>query len=145
MSRLVVISNRVSKLKEGGAQGGLAVALSSALQEDDGIWFGWSGETVDDYTGEPEIEVNGGVRTATIDLDSQDVDEYYNGFANQTLWPLFHYRIDLAEYERAYGSGYERVNNRFADAVEGPDEAEAVAEANEEEAPKKRWFKRMLG
>lgn len=117
MSRLVVISNRVSKLKEGGAQGGLAVALSSALREDDGIWFGWSGETVDDYTGEPDIEVNGGVRTATIDLDSQDVDEYYNGFANQTLWPLFHYRIDLAEYERAYGSGYERVNNRFADAV----------------------------
>lgn len=117
MNRLIAISNRVSKLKEGGAQGGLAVALSSALRENNGIWFGWSGKSVDEFTGHLQMEDNLGVRTATIDLEEQDVDEYYNGFANQTLWPLFHYRIDLAEYERAYGEGYERVNNRFADAV----------------------------
>lgn len=117
MSRLIVISNRVSKLKEGGAQGGLAVALSSALRASNGIWFGWSGASVEKFTGDLHMEENHGVRTATINLDEQDVEEYYNGFANQTLWPLFHYRIDLAEYERAYGSGYERVNNRFADAV----------------------------
>lgn len=48
MSRLIVISNRVSKWKEGGAQGGLAVALNSALRENSGIWFGWSGQTVDE-------------------------------------------------------------------------------------------------
>ncbi|MEM1133519.1 MAG: trehalose-6-phosphate synthase [Pseudomonadota bacterium] len=117
MSRLVVISNRVSKWKQGGAQGGLAVALNSALRQNNGLWFGWSGQRVEQFTGHLNIEEHGGVRTATIDLDEQDVDEYYNGFANRTLWPLFHYRIDLAEYERSFGEGYERVNNRFADTV----------------------------
>lgn len=55
--------------------------------------------------------------TATIDLPSRDVDEYYNGYANSTLWPLFHYRLDLTEYERETGKGYERVNERFAEFV----------------------------
>ena len=54
---------------------------------------------------------------ATIDLAPQDVDEYYNGYANSTLWPLFHYRLDLTEYERETGRGYERVNELFADSV----------------------------
>ena len=49
---------------------------------------------------------------ATIDLAPHDVEEYYNGYANSTLWPLFHYRIDLTEYERETGRGYERVNER---------------------------------
>ncbi len=40
--------------------------------------------------------------TATVDLEEQDIEEYYNGYANRTLWPLFHYRIDLAEYERGF-------------------------------------------
>lgn len=117
MSRLIVISNRVSKPNKDGAQGGLAVALSSALRESKGLWFGWSGEQVDKFTGQLRMEETHGVRTATVDLEAQDVDEYYNGYANRTLWPLFHYRIDLAEYERSFGAGYERVNNRFADTV----------------------------
>ena len=58
-----------------------------------------------------------GVTTATIDLEPQDIDEYYNGYANRTLWPLFHYRIDLTEYDRSFSTGYERVNERFADSV----------------------------
>ena len=40
----------------------------------------------------------------------QDIEEYYNGYANRTLWPLFHYRLDLAEFERDFQGGYERVN-----------------------------------
>ena len=63
------------------------------------------------------MQKNHGVTTATIDLEPQDVDEYYNGYANRTLWPLFHYRIDLAEYESGFGKGYERVNQRFADSL----------------------------
>ena len=50
-----------------------------------------------------DLQRGDGVTTATIDLEEQDVDEYYNGYANRTLWPLFHYRIDLAEYERSFG------------------------------------------
>jgi trehalose 6-phosphate synthase len=115
MSRLIVISNRVSA--GGGAQGGLAVALTAALREMGGIWFGWSGEVTEEFTGHINFQRRDGVTTATVDLEQQDIEEYYNGYANRTLWPLFHYRIDLAEYERDFAGGYQRANERFADTV----------------------------
>jgi trehalose 6-phosphate synthase len=119
LSRLVIISNRVSAPKgsESGAQGGLAVALSSALRQYSGVWFGWSGERTDTFTGDIHFQRDDGVTTATMDLEDQDIDEYYNGYANRTLWPLFHYRVDLAEYEREFAGGYQRVNERFAETV----------------------------
>ncbi|HVL78656.1 MAG TPA: alpha,alpha-trehalose-phosphate synthase (UDP-forming) [Sphingomicrobium sp.] len=120
MSRLIAISNRVSAALGGsgpGAQGGLAVALAAALREHHGIWFGWSGELAERFTGQMDIQRQDGVTIATVDLEQQDVDEYYNGYANRTLWPLLHYRVDLAEFDRSFGSGYERVNDLFADAV----------------------------
>jgi trehalose 6-phosphate synthase len=120
MSRLIVISNRVSAPRADsatGAQGGLAVALAAALRDHRGLWFGWSGETAEEFTGHIDLQRHGGVTTATVDLEEQDVDEYYNGYANRTLWPLFHYRIDLAEYDRSFAGGYERVNERFAETV----------------------------
>jgi len=115
MSRLIVISNRVSA--GGGAQGGLAVALSAALREHGGIWFGWSGEETAEFTGQIHLSREDGVTTATVDLEEQDIEEYYNGYANRTLWPLFHYRIDLAEYERSFAGGYQRANERFAETA----------------------------
>ncbi|CDO35714.1 alpha,alpha-trehalose-phosphate synthase (UDP-forming) [Novosphingobium sp. KN65.2] len=120
MSRLIVVSNRVSVPKAAGAagaQGGLAVALNSALREHRGIWFGWSGQETEEFTGHLNMQRISDVTTATIDLETQDIDEYYNGYANRTLWPLFHYRIDLTEYDRSFGEGYERVNARFATSV----------------------------
>lgn len=119
MSRLIVVSNRVSAPKDpaSGSTGGLAMALSAALRKYDGLWFGWSGETVEQFTGELKIEDRAGVTVALVDLEAQDVDEYYNGYANKTLWPLFHHRVDLTAYERSYGEGYERTNARFADVL----------------------------
>lgn len=121
MNRLVVISNRVAVPKArgvSGAQGGLAGALNSALKANGGIWFGWSGQETERFTGSINyVRSVDGVTTATIDLETQDVDEYYNGYANSTLWPLFHYRIDLTRFEREFGKGYERVNERFAQSV----------------------------
>ena len=61
----------------------------------------------------------------TIDLSREDHQEYYRGFANRVLWPIFHYRIDLAEFSRRDLSGYLRVNDNFArqlDKVLGPDD-----------------------
>ena len=117
--RLVVISNRVAVPKArgaAGAQGGLAGALHAALKDREGLWFGWSGEESESgRTGNIDTQTNDGVTTATIDLSQRDIEEYYNGYANSTLWPLFHYRLDLAKFERETGKGYERVNERFAE------------------------------
>ncbi len=118
-NRLVVVSNRVTPpaTDSTGSQGGLAVALAAALRQSRGIWFGWSGNQTSEFTGQLNIHRSQGVTTATIDLEERDVDEYYNGYANRTLWPLFHYRIDLTEYDRQFDAGYARVNRRFADTL----------------------------
>ncbi|WP_374472892.1 alpha,alpha-trehalose-phosphate synthase (UDP-forming) [Phenylobacterium sp.] len=119
MGRLIVISNRVSPPGDetGASVGGLAMALSAALREHNGVWFGWSGRTTETFTGQLSFQRGGGVTVATVDLEDQDRQEYYNGYANRTLWPLFHYRIDLSAYERSFDEGYARVNARFADTV----------------------------
>jgi trehalose 6-phosphate synthase len=95
----------------------LAVALAGALRKYDGLWFGWSGDTVETWTPEAKFEDRDGVTVALVDLEPQDVDEYYNGYANTTLWPLFHHRVDLTAYDRSFGEGYERTNRRFAEAL----------------------------
>ncbi len=118
MARLVVISNRVAMPERGGASvGGLTMALAAALTRYEGVWFGWSGDVAPSFTGVPHMKQTDGVTVATIDLEEQDVQEYYNGYANTVLWPLFHYRIDLTHYERLFGQGYARVNCRFAETV----------------------------
>jgi trehalose 6-phosphate synthase len=119
MSRLIVVSNRVNPPSGSGEEsvGGLAMALSAALHEYSGIWFGWSGRTTPEFTGHLNIDKVGGVTAATVDLEEIDLEEYYNGYANKTLWPLFHYRVDIAAFDRAFGEGYRRVNRRFAETL----------------------------
>ncbi len=117
MSRLVVVSNRVTVPKKAGEApaGGLAVALQAALEERGGIWMGWSGNSSGDR--EPEkldVREIGNITYALTDLTDTDVEEYYHGFANRVLWPICHYRLDLAEYGRKEMAGYFRVNRFFA-------------------------------
>ncbi|MEE4537343.1 MAG: trehalose-6-phosphate synthase [Erythrobacter sp.] len=118
--RLVVVSNRVAVPKArgaAGAQGGLAGALKAALQERGGLWFGWSGEEVEGPGDTIHTQTEDDITFATLDLSAREIEEYYNGYANSTLWPLFHYRIDLARFEEKTGKGYEAVNDRFADRL----------------------------
>ncbi|PLR09125.1 alpha,alpha-trehalose-phosphate synthase (UDP-forming) [Caulobacter flavus] len=119
MSRLIVVSNRVNPPVDAGmgAVGGLAMALAAALREYSGVWFGWSGETTPSFSGQISMQKVGGVTVALMDLEEQDREEYYDGYANRTLWPLFHSRTDLAAYERSFDAGYERVNQRFAQTL----------------------------
>ncbi|WP_114394884.1 alpha,alpha-trehalose-phosphate synthase (UDP-forming) [Oleisolibacter albus] len=115
MSRLVVVSNRVAPVEEGKSQaGGLAVAIQEALKSRGGIWFGWNGDTVEQTPDAPGITQNGRITYATLGLLQRDLEEYYNGFANSTLWPLFHYRLDLAQFSGRTYAGYQRVNSLFA-------------------------------
>ena len=119
MSRLIVVSNRVNPPGAAGDEtvGGLAMALAAALRDYSGLWFGWSGQTTPQFDGKLSMQTTDGVTTAVVDLEEIDLEEYYNGYANKTLWPLFHYRTDLAAYDRVYGEGYSRVNRRFAETL----------------------------
>ncbi|MGK6325134.1 alpha,alpha-trehalose-phosphate synthase (UDP-forming) [Sphingomonas sp. DT-51] len=119
MGRLLVVSNRVAQVEGRGqaSKGGLAMALSAALREHGGLWFGWSGKAADKPTAAASVRHHDGIDIATIDLAPQDVEEYYDGFANRTLWPLCHYRTDLIVHERSFATAYRRVNERFADAL----------------------------
>ncbi|HTH60463.1 MAG TPA: alpha,alpha-trehalose-phosphate synthase (UDP-forming) [Paraburkholderia sp.] len=115
MSRLIIVSNRVAPISEGGpAAGGLAVGVYDALKETGGMWFGWSGDVLS--TGQPQmtLEEHGPVTFATIGLLRRDYDQYYRGFSNATLWPAFHYRADLVQYDRHDFEGYRRVNTWLA-------------------------------
>jgi len=88
------------------------------LKRHSGIWFGWSGR----------VAAQGKVSTQTVehdnhsyvvtDLTDEDYQEYYNGFANRVLWPILHYRLDLAEFSRRDLTGYLRVNEHFASQLD---------------------------
>jgi trehalose 6-phosphate synthase len=112
--RLVVVSNRVALPKQ-TATGGLASAMRAALQERGGLWFGWSGKLAARSAEELHRLSDGPIDYVTIDLSRADHDDFYAGFANRTLWPLFHYRPDLVDYQRSHLEGYLRVNGIFAD------------------------------
>ncbi|WP_175776535.1 alpha,alpha-trehalose-phosphate synthase (UDP-forming) [Burkholderia anthina] len=111
MSRLIIVSNRVAPISEGEpAAGGLAIGVYDALKETGGMWFGWSGEVVASGAPQIRIEERGPVTFATVGLSRRDYDQYYRGFSNATLWPAFHYRADLIQYDRHEFDGYSRVN-----------------------------------
>jgi trehalose 6-phosphate synthase len=113
MGRLIVVSNRVATPTETkGSAGGLAVGVFGALKDAGGIWFGWSGDVVSETVANagPSLVEDGPVSFATVGLTRKDYDQYYRGFSNATLWPVFHYRNDLARYERDEYAGYRRVN-----------------------------------
>src|SRR5262249_53396100 len=121
LARIFIISNRVANpapSKDSVHAGGLEVALRATLKRHSCVWLGWSGE----------VKPKGKARTQTIrqnnityivtDLTREDYEEYYNGFANRVLWPILHYRLDLAEFTRRDLTGYLRVNEHFASELD---------------------------
>ena len=119
MAQLVIVSNRVA-IPEKNAKphaGGLEVAVNAALKHKSGIWFGWSGKVTTHTKIATQKVVHDQVTYITLDLSKEDHKEYYNGFANRVLWPILHYRLDLAEFARRDLSGYRRVNVQFANQL----------------------------
>jgi len=116
--RLVVVSNRVGPIgHDKPSQGGLAVAVRAALERAGGLWFGFSGSVSERPSAAPKLVSDGPITAATLDLSRRDYDEYYIGYANRVLWPLFHYRPSLIGYSRRNLAGYLRVNRAFARAL----------------------------
>ena len=99
--------------------GGLVTAMESVMHEREAAWVGWAG-----FAGEaPEPFDDGPLRLCPVPLSTEEVADYYEGFSNGTLWPLYHDVIVPPEYHRKWWNSYVAVNRRFAAAA-----AEAVAE-----------------
>ncbi len=124
---LVVLSNRLPFRAErdaGGlsmmrSAGGLVSALEPALERRGGIWVGWAGATREEAeaAGGVALPVQGRIRYRAVSLSAGEVAQYYGGFSNGTLWPLFHYFVARTTIDGATWRAYERVNERFAQAA----------------------------
>lgn len=121
-SDFVVVANRLPidqvRLPDGSttwkrSPGGLVTALEPLLRKQRGAWIGWPG--VPDSDEEPIVQE--GLQLFPVRLSADDVAEYYEGFSNATLWPLYHDVIVKPEYRREWWERYVEVNRRFAEAT----------------------------
>lgn len=120
MTRLVVISNRVSIPEPGHFQaGGLAVAITGALNEYGGMWFGWDGEVSQTSISQPTTVQRDNITYATLPLSEEEYEDYYLGFSNEVIWPVFHFNLGAMDFQLKYAKAYQRVNDRFAGALKG--------------------------
>ena len=93
--------------------GGLVSAMEGAMADRDAAWVGWAGEPGD--AREPFFE--GDLFVRPVPLSSVEVEEYYEGFSNDTLWPVYHDVIVQATFHRQWWNTYRAVNRRFAQAI----------------------------
>lgn len=120
MGRIVLASNRVGDLSKGSQSGGLATAVGDVLREGNGVWFGWSGDIVEnDAQIGLHLDRQQNVTIATQALTQEEYDGYYLGCSNRALWPVFHYRLDLAIFDSQDFERYKAVNRRMARALAG--------------------------
>jgi trehalose 6-phosphate synthase len=120
-SRFVVVANRLPVDRVSGARGsewrpspgGLVTALAPVLRRHGGVWIGWPGDTLDEYK---PFEVNG-LQVIPIEVGRREVEYYYEGMSNATLWPLYHDAIVRPEFHREWWDDYVAVNRRFAEAA----------------------------
>ena len=117
----VVVANRLPVDKETlpdgtvrwkRSPGGLVTALEPILRSRTGAWVGWSG--VPDSADNPVVD---GLQLVSVPLSAQEINEYYEGFSNATLWPLYHDVLVKPEYHREWWNSYVEVNRRFAEAA----------------------------
>jgi trehalose 6-phosphate synthase len=111
MSRVILVSNRVMDLRRAAQAGGVAVALAHVARTRPSLWFGWSGEV---KPAEEAGAVNQTGRLVTVPLSPEEHGGYYLGYANSVLWPVFHNRLDVAQFEAGYFEQYVGVNRRLA-------------------------------
>jgi trehalose 6-phosphate synthase len=93
--------------------GGLVTALEPVMRKSDGAWVGWTGNAGEVL--EPFDEA--GMRLVPVSMSEVEIRDYYEGFSNGTLWPLYHDVIVPPRFRRAWWESYVRVNRRFAEAA----------------------------
>lgn len=123
----IIVSNRlpvsVKRSDKGlvfeSSSGGLATAMSS-LDADNRIWVGWPGIDAETLNDDERAEITTELQKQgcyPVFLTAKEIELYYEGYANDTLWPLFHYFQNVAQYSEGYWDAYQTVNKKFADAT----------------------------
>lgn len=134
MSKTIIVSNRLpislqhknGKFEFKPSAGGLATGLGSIYKEGENIWIGWPGNDVEDEGQRLEVvDELKKLKMAPVFLTKKDVELYYEGFSNETIWPAFHYFTQHINYEDEYWDAYWQVNKKFCDAI--------LAKANEDD------------
>ena len=129
MSRIIFISNRLpvtvqknDEIEYHKSIGGLATGLKSYHEQSGSIWVGWPGLSSDDITKEERKKIRRELGDTygclPVFLSGQEIDEYYHGFCNKTIWPLFHYFQSKTEYNFTAWETYKDVNIKFFKTVE---------------------------
>ncbi|MEX2593643.1 MAG: bifunctional alpha,alpha-trehalose-phosphate synthase (UDP-forming)/trehalose-phosphatase [Anditalea sp.] len=126
MGKTIIVSNRLPvslRLKQGKFEfkpsaGGLATGLGSIYKEGENIWIGWPGNNVESQEQRAEIisELKG-LKMVPVFLTKKDIEEFYEGFSNETIWPAFHYFTQYINYDQNHWEAYVRVNKKFCDAI----------------------------
>ncbi|NCU37893.1 bifunctional alpha,alpha-trehalose-phosphate synthase (UDP-forming)/trehalose-phosphatase [Candidatus Saccharibacteria bacterium] len=127
MKNFIIVSNRLpvnvsrveGKLEFNMSTGGLATAMSS-LDGNDHLWVGWPGIASDDLTPAEKAQITKVLRRYScypVYLSAQQVADFYEGYSNDTLWPIFHYFQAYAQYSSEYWKAYKAVNKKFLSAV----------------------------
>ncbi len=128
--RLIVVSNRLpvvlSRMEQGDwrvepGSGGLITALAPVARDNGGLWVGWSG-TVEEDAAElgplfADASAELGFQLQPVSLTAEERDQFYLGFSNEIIWPLFHDLQSRCNFAPAYWATYQAVNRKFARAV----------------------------
>jgi trehalose 6-phosphate synthase/phosphatase len=128
MPRLIVVSNRlpvsISKTKSGlkirPSAGGLATGLSALPDEYEHFWIGWPGGIKERYSGQDTKDITKELQNigcSPVFLSSAQAENYYEGFSNRAIWPLFHYFPTYTIYEERFWQYYATVNELFCQHV----------------------------
>ena len=127
MGRLILVSNRLPVTIQDGASGhddasgqsvthssgGLVAGLDPLHMNGDGIWIGYPGTVPDENTSKLLADM----RLEPVDIPDSEYTDYYEGFSNGAIWPLFHYLLEYCEFDPAAFADYRRVNERFAEKI----------------------------
>jgi len=127
MSKTIIVSNRlpvkISKIENkyvlSTSEGGLATGLGSIYKQGDNKWIGWPGIEIDKESDRKEITVQLAEQSLVpVFLEQEEINQYYEGFCNDVLWPVFHYYVSTySVYKESNWDYYQAVNLKFRDAV----------------------------
>lgn len=127
-NKTIIVSNRLplnvhirnSEVNVSPSVGGLATGMKSIHQNSQSLWIGWAGVPSDEMEESTQQEIKNLAyleKCIPVPLSKKEMDEYYFGFSNRVLWPLFHYFMEYVDYNESHWETYKSVNEKFAQAI----------------------------